>query len=102
VVQNGDIKVSVRDRGPGIPDEYLDKVFNRFFRVPDRATTFQSTGLGLTLVRGIARLHGGEVYVTNHAEGGCEFVVHLPPAQEQVAKQDGAAVDGSERENTGR
>jgi heavy metal sensor kinase len=72
------VVISVRDRGPGIPPEFVDKVFDRFFRVPDRRASFQGTGLGLTIVRGIARLHGGSASVSNHADGGCEFVVRLP------------------------
>ncbi len=73
-----EVLISVRDRGPGIPPEFVDKVFDRFFRVPDRKAPFHGTGLGLTIVRGIARLHGGSASVSNHNEGGCEFVVRLP------------------------
>ena len=73
-----EVVMSVRDRGTGIPPEYVDKVFDRFFRVPDRRASFQGTGLGLTIVRGVAGLHGGSVSVSNRSEGGCEFVVRLP------------------------
>jgi heavy metal sensor kinase len=75
-----EVVISVRDRGPGIPREYEDKVFERFFRVPDRKASFQGTGLGLTIVRGIARLHGGSAGMSNHTGGGSEFVVRLPLA----------------------
>jgi len=75
-----DVLISVRDRGAGIPPEFVDKVFDRFFRVPVRRASFQGTGLGLTIVRGIARLHGGSANVSNHADGGCEFVVRIPLA----------------------
>ena len=70
--------ITVRDRGPGIPSEYLGKVFDRFFRVPRERGTFKGVGLGLTIVRGVARLHDGSVVVSNHPDGGCEFEVHLP------------------------
>lgn len=72
--------ITVRDRGPGIPPEFVDKVFDRFFRVPQRNSSARGTGLGLTIVRGVARLHGGSVSVSNHPEGGCEFAVRLPLA----------------------
>jgi two-component system OmpR family sensor kinase len=70
--------LTVRDRGPGIPGEYVDKVFDRFFCVPHQKQSFKGIGLGLTIARGIARLHEGTVSVSNRPEGGCEFVVRLP------------------------
>jgi signal transduction histidine kinase len=70
--------ITVRDHGPGIPAEFLDKVFDRFFRVGDPKSSFKGAGLGLTIVRGVARLHGGNVQVRNHPDGGCEFTVRLP------------------------
>lgn len=73
-----EVLISVRDRGTGIPPEFVDKVFDRFFRVPNPRTSFQGTGLGLTIVRGIARLHGGSASFSNHADGGCTFEVRLP------------------------
>jgi len=72
------LAIAVRDRGPGIPAEYLDRVFDRFFRAPDPRSSFKGVGLGLTIVRGVARLHGGDVTVVNCRDGGCEFTVHLP------------------------
>jgi two-component system OmpR family sensor kinase len=77
-VQGEGASVRVRDRGPGIPPEHLHRVFERFFCVPRAEGTFRGAGLGLTIVRGVARLHGGTVAVCNHPQGGCEFVTHLP------------------------
>ncbi len=79
-LEGTDAVISVRDRGPGIPPEFIDKVFDRFFRVADPKSSFKGAGLGLTIVRGVARLHGGSVQVRNHPEGGCEFTVRLPCA----------------------
>jgi signal transduction histidine kinase len=76
----GQAVISVRDHGPGIPDEFREKVFDRFFRVPGDKSSCRGVGLGLTIVRGIARLHGGDVGVRNRPEGGCEFTVRLPIA----------------------
>ncbi len=70
--------VRVRDHGPGIPPEYLKQVFQRFFRVPREESTYRGAGLGLAIVRGVARLHGGTVAVSNHPQGGCEFTTRLP------------------------
>jgi two-component system sensor histidine kinase TctE len=51
-------------------------IFNRFFRGANAPR--EGSGLGLSLCREIARLHGGEIGVSNRAAGGCEFVVTLP------------------------
>jgi signal transduction histidine kinase len=75
--------LTVRDRGPGIPPNFIDRVFDRFFRAPDPHSSFKGVGLGLTIVRGVARLHGGDVTVTNHPDGGCAFKVRLPLAHRQ-------------------
>jgi two-component system sensor histidine kinase TctE len=72
--------ITVRDRGPGVPAEFVDRVFDRFFRAPDPHSSFKGVGLGLTIVRGVARLHGGDVAVANHPDGGSEFKVRLPLA----------------------
>lgn len=80
--------VSVRDRGPGIPPEYVERVFDRFFRVPDPNASFQGVGLGLTIARGIARLHGGEVQASNRPGGGSEFLVRLPASRSRSFTTD--------------
>jgi len=72
--------VSVRDYGPGIPPAFLDRVFDQFFRVPNAESSVKGIGLGLTIVRGVARVHGGSVEVVNEVEGGCCFTVRLPLA----------------------
>jgi two-component system OmpR family sensor kinase len=77
-LEGDEVALSIRDRGPGIPEEYVDKVFDRFFCVPHQDQSFKGIGLGLTIARGIARLHEGTVFVSNRPEGGCEFVVRLP------------------------
>jgi signal transduction histidine kinase len=73
-----DVEVRVRDRGPGLPPEHLPHVFERFYSVTRGDGTGQGVGLGLAIAAGVARLHGGEIAVTNCPDAGCEFVVHLP------------------------
>jgi signal transduction histidine kinase len=67
------VKLSVSDTGGGIPQEILDEVFNPFF-----TTKEIGTGLGLTLVRRIARAHGGRVEVHNRPGEGVTFSLWLP------------------------
>jgi signal transduction histidine kinase len=70
--------LAIRDRGPGIPTEDLQRVFERFYRVPRPGETFRGTGLGLAIARAVARLHRGEITACNRAGGGSEFVIRLP------------------------
>ncbi len=74
----GHATITVRDRGPGVPDYALDRVFERFFSLPRPDGTAKSTGLGLSLVREVAALHGGSARLTNHPEGGAVAVLELP------------------------
>jgi signal transduction histidine kinase len=72
-------RITVSDTGPGIPEEALPHVFERFFRAdPARSRTVEGTGLGLAVVRNIVRVHGGEIRAENSSEGGAAFVVELP------------------------
>lgn len=65
-------EIRIRDHGAGAPDYALAQLFNRFYSLPRPATGKKSTGLGLALVREVARLHGGEAGFANHPEGGGE------------------------------
>jgi two-component system sensor histidine kinase SenX3 len=73
--------VRVQDRGVGIPQPQLRRIFRRFYRVPARGATVKGTGLGLFIVRSIARAHGGRVFAQSEGEGrGAIFTVELPRA----------------------
>ncbi len=70
--------VVVEDDGAGVPAYALDRVFERFYSLPRPFGGRKSTGLGLPLVREIARLHGGEVSLGNRSEGGARAELRLP------------------------
>ncbi|BDU73711.1 two-component system sensor histidine kinase CreC [Mesoterricola silvestris] len=72
------LHVSVRDRGPGLPDFAREKVFTPFFSLPRPDGKSKGTGLGLCIVREIVLLHGGQVTLDNHPEGGAVARLHLP------------------------
>ena len=71
--------VIVEDHGVGIPQEHAARIFERFHRVdPARAAETGGAGLGLAIVRRIARLHGGEVALTPAKPRGCRFDFSIP------------------------
>jgi two-component system phosphate regulon sensor histidine kinase PhoR len=73
------IEIFVRDDGPGIPPESLDRVFERFYRVDKaRAREQGGTGLGLSIVKHIVQAHGGEVRVTSEPGNGATFFFTVP------------------------
>jgi two-component system, OmpR family, phosphate regulon sensor histidine kinase PhoR len=75
---DGRVEISVADEGPGIPDEDLSRVFERFYRVDkSRARDPGGTGLGLAIVKHLVELHGGSVRAENRADGGAKFTITL-------------------------
>jgi signal transduction histidine kinase len=70
--------ISVRDTGPGIAAEFLDKIFDPFFRVKQSRTAVKGLGLGLSIVRTLVELHGGTIEARSLEEGGAEFYFTLP------------------------
>ena len=73
------VSIAIADRGPGIPEADLPRIFERFYRV-DRSRTRDpgGTGLGLSIVRHLVELHGGRVTAVNRDGGGACFTVELP------------------------
>ncbi len=77
------VTVRVKDEGPGIPKPELKRVFKRFHRVPGPlASRIKGTGLGLYIVRSVAKRHGGRVWADSEGPGrGSTFVLQLPIAK---------------------
>ncbi|MFI5135780.1 MAG: sensor histidine kinase, partial [Chitinophagales bacterium] len=76
-----DVVLIFKDNGPGIPEEYLAKVFEKFFRVPSgNQHNVKGFGLGLSYVAQVMKQHGGSVEVKNLAGRGCEFTLKFPKA----------------------
>jgi len=73
------IVVTIKDNGPGIPEDRLEDVFRPFFRLEDsRSRETGGTGLGMTVARTIVRAHGGDIILSNRDEGGLKMEVRLP------------------------
>jgi two-component system, OmpR family, phosphate regulon sensor histidine kinase PhoR len=73
------MRVKVKDNGFGIADKYLDKIFERFYRVKDEKTRYiTGTGLGLPIVKGLVDSMGALINVESAPGKGTEFTVLLP------------------------
>ena len=81
---NGELRIAVRDRGPGVPEAELPRVFDRFFRGAAGSTNRFSSGMGLAIARGLVDVQGGRVTVANHPDGGAIFTLIVPAATERV------------------
>jgi two-component system phosphate regulon sensor histidine kinase PhoR len=78
-LDDGRLEIFVRDDGPGIPAESLDRVFERFYRVDKARSRDQGgTGLGLSIVKHIVQAHGGEVRVESELGKGATFFFTVP------------------------
>jgi two-component system sensor histidine kinase CreC len=77
-VHEGTLKIEVRDRGAGIPDYARSRVFERFYSLPRPEGGSRSSGLGLTFVAEVAKLHGGRVTIADRDGGGTVATVILP------------------------
>lgn len=103
------IRLSVADNGTGIAEEYLDKIFDRFYQAPERSARgapegsargsqntstrkFGGTGIGLAVSRDLVELHQGQILVKSELGHGAEFIVNLPlteiPLHEQKLLSD--------------
>ncbi len=72
------IVIEINDNGPGIPEEYQKKIFEKFFRLPaDNVHNVKGYGLGLSFAAHVVTLHGGTVAVRNLSPG-CSFIITLP------------------------
>ncbi len=81
----GAVELQVRDTGAGIPEEHLDRVFERFHRIEGvQARTYEGTGIGLALVQELVKLHGGSVQVNSAVGVGSTFTVTIPAGKQHL------------------
>lgn len=73
------IKIEIKDNGPGIPEDKLSNIFNRFYRIDtERTKDFMSTGLGLAIAKEMVEAHGGKIYASSIMGKGSTFTIELP------------------------
>lgn len=87
------VEVQIADRGPGLPEEAVEKIFDQFYRVSEIRP---GTGLGLTICQAIVRAHGGTIRAANRPGGGALFTFTLPvaPPIPEEARADGDRKQG--------
>ena len=74
----GEIRLTVRDEGPGIPPDQQEKIWQRFYQVDPSRGGDRGAGLGLSIVQQIARVHGGTMTLESVTGRGSAFTLHLP------------------------
>ncbi|MFE7975239.1 ATP-binding protein [Streptomyces shenzhenensis] len=103
--EGSEIVIAVRDHGPGIPEDVLPHVFDRFYKASASRPRSEGSGLGLSIAMENAHIHGGEITAANSPEGGAVFTLRLPrdaakltePADETgPAAADGDGGDGGD------
>ena len=92
------VKVTLKDDGPGIPGEYLDRIFDPYFTTKKKSTA-RGTGLGLAICYSIVSKHGGHITVESKPGNGAAFLVYLPAFDRRLKKREenGRAAPGSKR-----
>ena len=68
--------ISISDNGPGIPEDEIDQIFEKFFRVQQSKTS--GIGLGLSIVKGFVEAHRGSISAKNNLSGGVTFKIEIP------------------------
>ena len=74
-------RLTVEDSGPGVPDEAMTQLFEKFYRVPGRRSSRSGTGIGLSVARGMAEAMGGQISARRSELGGLAIDLQLKPAR---------------------
>lgn len=81
------VVIEVRDHGPGIPEDVLPHVFDRFYKASASRPRSEGSGLGLSIALENAHIHGGEITAANSPEGGAVFTLRLPRDASELAQE---------------
>jgi len=87
-VKDEKLYVSVKDTGIGIPEEFRDKIFDKYVQVKGQDLEARGTGLGLAVVKGIINTHGGEIWCESELDTGSTFIFTLPLNSSEVPYEE--------------
>jgi signal transduction histidine kinase len=87
IEENGFWKFSVADNGPGLEERYFEKIFKIFQTLAPR-DEFESTGIGLTVVKKIVEMYGGKIWVESEIGNGSTFLFTLPKKESEVVNDE--------------
>lgn len=102
--EGDDLVIEVRDHGPGIPEDVLPHVFDRFYKASASRPRSEGSGLGLSIAMENAHIHGGDITAANSPDGdGAIFVLRLPrdaEALDRTTEGHGAEIPDQEDDAT--
>ncbi|MDP4277431.1 MAG: ATP-binding protein, partial [Bacteroidota bacterium] len=79
------VAIEISDNGPGIPEDAVKKIFDKFYRVPGSKSG--GSGLGLTITKAIVEAHSGQIFAENKQDGGLRFLILLTSIQSDAGQQ---------------
>ena len=88
-----EIVIAVSDHGPGIPEDVLPHVFDRFYKADASRARSEGSGLGLSIALENAHIHGGDITAANRPDGGAVFTLRMPV--EPTPQNDNPPADGA-------
>ncbi|MBD3010426.1 HAMP domain-containing histidine kinase [Streptomyces sp. 5-10] len=86
--EGDELLIKVRDHGPGIPEDVLPHVFDRFYKASASRPRSEGSGLGLSIAMENAHIHGGDIGAANSPEGGAVFTLRLPMDASRIASDE--------------
>ncbi|MFH8804348.1 ATP-binding protein [Streptomyces sp. NPDC017936] len=92
-----EVVIAVRDHGPGIPEDVLPHVFDRFYKASASRPRSEGSGLGLSIALENAHIHGGEITAANSPESGAVFTLRLPRDVSELAERGEKKDEGDSR-----
>lgn len=98
-VEGEELVIEVQDHGPGIPEDVLPHVFDRFYKASASRPRSEGSGLGLSIALENAHIHGGEITAANAPKGGAVFTLRLPQDASELLADDPQGRNGSAHGN---